>query len=66
MVMIDSISRQIEGVLGNSKSVEEKRIASHDAYTRPEILEYKGKKHRIPKILKSGNHKAIDEWRAGK
>ena len=66
MVMIDSISRQIEGVLGNAKSVEEKRIASHDAYTRPEILEYKGKKHRVPKILKSGNHKAIDEWRAGK
>jgi tRNA (guanine37-N1)-methyltransferase len=66
MVMIDSISRQIEGVLGNVKSVEERRIASHEAYTRPEILEYKGKKHRIPKILKSGNHKAIDEWRAGK
>ncbi len=66
MVMIDSISRQIEGVLGNVKSIEEKRIASHDAYTRPEILEYKGKKHRVPKILKSGNHKAIDEWRAGK
>jgi tRNA (guanine37-N1)-methyltransferase len=66
MVMIDSISRQIEGVLGNAKSVEEKRIASHDAYTRPEILEYKGKKHRVPKILKSGNHKAIDEWRATK
>ncbi len=66
MVMIDSISRQIEGVLGNAKSVEEKRIASHEAYTRPEILEFKGKKYRVPKILKSGNHKAIDEWRATK
>lgn len=66
MVIIDSISRQIEGVLGNVKSVEEKRIASHEAYTRPEILEYKGKKHKVPKVLKSGNHKAIDEWRAGK
>jgi tRNA (guanine37-N1)-methyltransferase len=66
MVMIDSISRQIEGVLGNAKSVEEKRIASHDAYTRPEILEYQGKKHRIPKVLKSGNHAEIEKWRAEK
>ena len=66
MVMIDSISRQIEGVLGNTKSVEEKRIASHDAYTRPEILEYKEKKYRIPKVLKSGNHAEIEKWRAGK
>jgi tRNA (guanine37-N1)-methyltransferase len=66
MVMIDSISRQIEGVLGNVKSVEEKRIASHDTYTRPEVLEYKGKKHRIPKVLKSGNHAEIEKWRDGK
>jgi tRNA (guanine37-N1)-methyltransferase len=66
MIMIDSISRQIEGVLGNAKSIEEKRIASHEAYTRPEILEYKGKKHRIPKVLKSGNHAEIEKWRGGK
>lgn len=65
MVMIDSMSRQVEGVLGNFNSVEEKRIASHDAYTRPEVFEYKKKKYRVPKILMSGNHKAIDEWRAG-
>ena len=29
-------------------------------YTRPEVLEYKGKKYRVPKILLSGNHKKID------
>ena len=66
MVLIDSMSRQIEGVLGNVNSVEEKRIASHDAYTRPEVFEFKGKKYRIPKILKSGNHAEIEKWRAGK
>ncbi|MEI6480322.1 MAG: tRNA (guanosine(37)-N1)-methyltransferase TrmD [bacterium] len=66
MVMIDSVSRQIKGVLGNFNSVEEKRIASNDSYTRPEVFEYKNKKYRVPKILTSGNHKAIDEWRAGK
>ena len=32
-------------------------------YTRPEVLEYKGKKYRVPKILLSGNHAKITEWR---
>lgn len=32
-------------------------------YTRPEILKYKGKKYRVPKVLLSGNHKKIEEWR---
>lgn len=64
MIMIDSISRQIEGVLGNFDSREEERVASSDVYTRPEVLEYKGKKYRVPKVLLSGNHKAIEEWRS--
>lgn len=32
-------------------------------YTRPEILEYRGKKLRVPKILLSGDHKKVEEWR---
>lgn len=32
-------------------------------YTRPEILEHKGKKYKVPKILLSGNHKKIEEWK---
>lgn len=63
MIVMDSVSRQIEGVLGNFDSREEERIASPDAYTRPEVIEYKGKKHRVPKVLLSGNHAKIDEWR---
>jgi tRNA (guanine37-N1)-methyltransferase len=63
MIMIDCISRQVEGVLGDIKSLEESRISSQDAYTRPEIVEYVGKKYRVPKVLLSGNHKLIDEWR---
>jgi len=35
-------------------------------YTRPEVLEYKGKKYKVPKVLLSGNHKKIEEWRKGK
>ena len=65
MIMIDSISRQIEGVLGNFDSREEERVASSEVYTRPEILEYKGKKYKVPKVLLSGNHKEIEDWRAG-
>lgn len=63
MILIDSISRQIDGVLGNFDSREEERIASSEVYTRPEILEYKGKKYRVPKVLLSGDHKKIEEWR---
>jgi tRNA (guanine37-N1)-methyltransferase len=64
MLMIDVVSRQIEGVLGNFSSREESRVASSDVYTRPEILEYKGKKHRVPKVLLTGDHKKIEEWRS--
>ena len=50
-------------MLGDHASLEESRIASPDVYTRPEVVEYKGKKYRVPKVLLSGNHKLIDEWR---
>ncbi len=63
MVLIDSISRQVEGVLGNFNSLEESRVSSHDSYTRPEVFEYKKKKYRVPKVLLSGNHKEIEEWK---
>lgn len=63
MILIDSISRQIQGVLGNFDSREEERVASSEVYTRPEILEYKGKKYKVPKVLLSGDHKKIEEWR---
>ncbi len=63
MVVIDCVSRQIEGVLGTFESLEEKRISAPEFYTRPEVLKYKGKNYRVPKVLLSGNHKKIDEWR---
>ncbi len=63
MIMIDTISRRIKGVLGDHLSVEESRIASPDVYTRPEVIEFKGKKYRVPKILLSGHHAKMDEWR---
>lgn len=64
MILIDSISRQIEGVLGNFDSREEERIASSDVYTRPEVLVHKGRKYLVPAVLLSGDHAKIDLWRS--
>lgn len=65
MVVLDVIARRLKGVLGNEESVEERRITSHDVYTRPEVLSWKGKKYRVPNVLLTGNHKAIEEWKKG-
>ena len=64
MIMIDSISRQIEGVLGDFNSLEESRVASPDVFTRPDSFKYKNKKYAVPKVLLSGHHQKIEEWRA--
>lgn len=64
MVVLDSIARRLPGVLGKDASVEERRVAGRDVYTRPEVLNWKGKNYRVPKVLLSGNHKDIDEWKS--
>ena len=66
MVLVDCVSRQVEGVLGNFNSREEERISSSEVYTRPEILKYKNKNYKVPKVLLSGNHKDIEEWKKSK
>jgi tRNA (guanine37-N1)-methyltransferase len=74
MILIDCMSRQIPGVLGKYESLEEERISSSEVYTRPEILKYpfgntqgkKNKNYRVPKVLLSGNHKLIEEWKKTK
>jgi tRNA (guanine37-N1)-methyltransferase len=66
MIIIDSMSRQIEGVLGNFTSLEESRISSPKVYTRPETILYNGKKYRVPKVLLSGDRAKIDEWKQKK
>lgn len=70
MVVIDVVSRQIEGVLGKKESLEESRISTSEVYTRPEILKYpppgrgkKSKNYKVPKVLLSGHHKEIEKWR---
>lgn len=62
-IVVDSVARQIQGVLGTYESLEEKRIAARNVYTRPDVLEWKGKRYAVPAVLRSGNHAKIDTWR---
>ncbi len=66
MIFVDCVARQVEGILGNFSSLEESRISSHDVYTRPEVFEYKKNKYRVPKVLLSGHHKKIENWKVKK
>ena len=63
MVMIDSISRLIPGVLGHNQSAEQDSFSDGlldcPHYTRPEV--YEGTS--VPEVLLSGNHEKIRKWR---
>ena len=63
MVVIDSISRLVPGVLNNDVSAETESFSDglleYPQYTRP--VEFRGKK--VPEVLLSGHHAKIDEWR---
>ncbi len=69
MVMIDSVSRLLPGVLGNDESSvleshSEEGTLEYPQYTRPEIfVDKKGKEHKVPEILLSGDHGKIEKWR---
>ncbi len=63
LAIIDCTARQIKGVLGKFESLEESRVASHDIYTRPEVLTVKGKNYKVPAVLLSGHRAKIDEWK---
>lgn len=65
MVVLEAIARHIPGVLGKLESLEEHRGGvGIPMYTRPETFIYKGKKYRTPKVLISGDHNKIDQWRS--
>lgn len=63
LILIDSISRLIPGVLSQNESFEEESfkddLLEYPHYTRPR--EFMGME--VPEVLLSGNHKKIDEWR---
>lgn len=62
MVLIDSVSRYVDGVLNKDSTKEESftnGLLEYPQYTRPEIFLDK----KVPDILISGNHEKINEWR---
>lgn len=63
LAIVDAVTRRLPGVLGKDESVEERRVASRDVYTRPESIEWEGKKLRVPKVLQTGHHAKITEWK---
>ncbi|MBI4088680.1 tRNA (guanosine(37)-N1)-methyltransferase TrmD [Candidatus Kaiserbacteria bacterium] len=63
LAVVDAVTRRLPGALGKDASVEERRIASSAVYTRPETIEYKKKKYKIPTVLRTGHHAKIDKWR---
>ena len=69
IVVIETVARLIPGVLGKKKLLKEritktKGFIEYPQYTRSEIFQpKKGVKWQVPKVLLSGNHKKIEEWR---
>lgn len=65
MVILDCMTRRLPGVLGHDESIEERRVAGSDVYTRPEVLVWKKKQYAVPKVLLSGHRANIDKWKEG-
>lgn len=63
MIVVDSVSRFLPGVLGDPQGAQDDSFASglleYPHYTRPE--DFRGWK--VPEVLLSGNHKTIADWR---
>ncbi len=62
-IVVDAVSRLIDGVLADKECYEDESVASgmleYPQYTKPR--EFMGRE--VPEILLSGDHKKIDEWR---
>ncbi len=62
MVLIDAVSRQIPGVLGNQESLNDSfanGLLDYPHYTRPEVIDGQS----VPEVLLSGHQANIDAWR---
>jgi len=72
MVAIETISRLVPGVLGKPQLLKERisktgGFLEYAQYTRPEVYKvrkvHKVESWRVPKVLLSGDHKKVDEWK---
>lgn len=70
MICVEAISRLVPGVLGKEALLKERITKSggfieYAQYTRPEVfLPKKGAGWQVPKVLLSGDHKKIEEWKS--
>jgi tRNA (guanine37-N1)-methyltransferase len=64
LVVLDAVTRLVPGVVGDAESIEAdsfvRGVLDHPHYTRP--AEFRGR--NVPDVLMSGNHAAIERWRA--
>lgn len=79
MAVISAVARLVPGVIcteslieeshwemgqkNEYKNITEEKKLEYPHYTRPEVLTFKSKKFRVPKVLLSGDHKKIADWR---
>ena len=64
MAVIESVARQLPGFMHTDESATK---ADHPQYTKPEIFTpARGKKWSVPRVLLSGNHQKIHQWRVSK
>lgn len=72
MIIVDSITRLLPGVLHNEESFKQDTFYNdndleYPQYTKPDVFKYRKNNKTIslsvPKVLLSGDHKKIDEWR---
>ena len=62
MVLVDCVSRYVDGVISTSSLVDESfsdGLLEYPQYTRPSV--YKGL--AVPEVLRSGDHGKVDAWR---
>lgn len=64
LTITEAVVRLLPGVLGNEESSQAESFSvgsnlEHSHYTRPEVFDG----HKVPKVLLSGDHQAIEQWR---
>jgi len=68
LVITEAVSRLVPGVLGKEESLSEEShneagYLEYPQYTRPEVVEWKGKEYKVPEVLLSGHHAEIEKWK---
>ena len=66
LIVIDSVLRYVDGVLGSNESAEDESFSDglleYPQYTRPQVFEGLA----VPEVLVSGHHQKVEEWRRQK